>query len=171
MSSIKHVPISAKDCKGQCHKIPKSWFFTSIVPPLPWFTTYRFYFKFSAISEFWLFALNRQKVRPQGLFLVSTTNWDFQFKFLTISCFLFLKLKWKEARCNVNSSKILPQIYRQGKHCWTNTTLWRLPTPLLNPLQHGEYVPSVHSSMHWKCTVILLTPLACIYSCVYVINV
>jgi hypothetical protein len=35
--------------------------------------------------------------------------------------------------------------------------LWRLPTPLLNQLQHGEYVPSVQSSTRWKCTKILDT--------------
>ncbi len=43
--------------------------------------------------------------------------------------------------------------------------LLRLPMPLLNQLQYREDVPSVHSSMHWKCTVILSTPPACRYSC------
>ncbi len=86
----------------------------------------------------------------------------FSLNFLQYLVFLLLiKLKWEEARGNFKSSKILPQIPRHGKHCWTNTTLWRLPLPLLNPILHGEYVPSVHSSTCWKCTVILLTPPAC----------
>jgi hypothetical protein len=50
--------------------------------------------------------------------------------------------------------------------------MWRLPTPLLDPLQYGEYVPSVHSFTRWKCTVLLSTPPACIYIklCVCEIN-
>jgi hypothetical protein len=42
--------------------------------------------------------------------------------------------------------------------------------PLLNLLQYGENVPSVHSSTHWKCTVVLSTPPACRYSCLLVLS-
>jgi hypothetical protein len=29
--------------------------------------------------------------------------------------------------------------------------LWILPTPMLEPLQYGRCVPSVHFSTRWKC--------------------
>ncbi len=113
--------------------------------------------------------------KPFLVIFISTMSWLPLMPVITMMTYYFCGVYEALEDCNVSPDPGIPantnlNVLSTCPSANISFLLWRLPTPLLEPLEYGGHVASVHSSTRWKCTVLMSTPPACIYSCVYVIN-